>query len=150
MPAGELGVELRLEGGRPASRPADVVRHDARLADEERLVERVALVEAHLEPVALVAGHRRRAVVVVVLAQVDRRDAWTSWYSVPCAPHWPLPIVPRLTRWFGSIDLTSHDTSVANAFRVAAGVRAATGRVAAGLTSASFMSCHARIVGSFW
>ncbi len=78
-----LGAELRLEGVRPIDQREvglgvrrDVARADAGLADEERLVERGALVEAHLQAVVLVAGHRHgwRA-VVVVLAQVERGDA---------------------------------------------------------------------------
>ena len=31
--------------------------------------------------------------------------AWMYWKLVVTAPHWPEPIVPRLTRWFGSTAL---------------------------------------------
>src|SRR5690242_18729566 len=48
----ELRVELRVEGVRArGERPTHVVGHDPALADEDRLVERTALVYAHGETI---------------------------------------------------------------------------------------------------
>jgi hypothetical protein len=56
-------------------------------AHEERLVQGAALVQADLHAVELIAWDGGRGLVVVDLAQIDRRRRWTSWYSASWVPH---------------------------------------------------------------
>ena len=56
-------------------RAADLIGDDAELADDQRLVEVVALLDPALEAVPLVAWDQMVVVVVVVLAEVEGGDA---------------------------------------------------------------------------
>jgi hypothetical protein len=73
--AGSSGVRRRRLGRMPIS------------AHEERLVQGAALVQADLHAVELIAWDGGRGLVVVDLAQIDRRRRWTSWYSASWVPH---------------------------------------------------------------